>query len=151
MVMILWRSVIWNVSLKHFPLRNVSPVTTYLCLTVFLPVNKGVCLTNRHSLPHFAWSRAPLPASKLSVPAVNNKFIGPGHLQERKLLCMARNKSRAKQWFLLWNMATGAHLWLLVPSPPAYLRKQVVFCTPIRKRCCRKPKSELGFRVNSQH
>lgn len=39
--------------------------------------------------------------SKLSVPTVNNKFIGSDHLQERKLLCMARNKSGTKQWFLL--------------------------------------------------
>lgn len=70
-------------------------MTTYLCLPVFLPVNKDDAVFVQpmllcHELP-----------SKLSTPTVNNKFIGSGRLQERKLLCMARNKSGAKQWFLL--------------------------------------------------
>lgn len=76
---------------------------THLCLLMFLPVNKRDALFVR-AAPVFMKKPAPLcpvPASKLSVPTVNNKFIVPGLLQERKLLCMATIESEAEQWFLL--------------------------------------------------
>lgn len=79
------------------------------------------CLSSQHKLP---------------FPPINNNFIGSVCSNGAEDgFCMARNKCEAKQWFLMWNMAAESHLWHPVLSPPAYLRKQVASCTPIRKRC----------------
>lgn len=88
-------------------------ITSCLCMIAFLIMNKPeVCYCNTsqtkqnqcllRSLPHLvSRSEEHLQAKKLSVSVVSCTFISSSQLQERKLLCMVRNKSAVKQWCLL--------------------------------------------------